>query len=75
MPCENSVPDWHILNKTWRSSPSVCSFISEYTGIRIESHRMDETQIELITCQNEAATLHADDEVIKLFYQEHHRYG
>lgn len=36
---------------------------------------MDETQIELITCQNEAATLHADDEVIKLFCQEHHRYG
>lgn len=35
---------------------------------------MDETQIELITCHNEAATLHADDEVIKLFYQEHHRY-
>lgn len=28
---------------------------------------MDEKQIELITCQNEAATLHADDEVIKLF--------
>ena len=36
---------------------------------------MDETQTELITCQNEAATFHADDEVIKLFYQEHHRYG
>lgn len=35
---------------------------------------MEEKQIELITCQNEAATLHADDEVIKLFYQEHHRY-
>lgn len=28
---------------------------------------MDETQIELITWQNEAATLHADDKFIKLF--------
>lgn len=36
---------------------------------------MNETQIELITYLNEAATLHADDEVIKLFYQEHQRYG
>lgn len=69
------VPDRHTLSKTWRSSPSVCSFISEHLGISIESHRKDETQIELITCQNEAATLHADDEVIKLFYQERHRYG
>lgn len=63
------VPDRLPLSKTWRSSPSVCSFISERLGIRIESHRKDETQIELITCQNEATTLHADDEVIKLFYQ------
>lgn len=54
---------------------SVCSFISEHLGIRIESHRKDETQIELITCQNKAVTLHADDEVIKLFYQEHHRHS
>lgn len=69
------VPNRLTLSKTWRSSPSVCSFISEHHGIRIESHRKDETQIKLITCQNEAATLHADDEVIKLFYQEHHRYG
>ncbi|MGC0955313.1 hypothetical protein WKH24_20910 [Pantoea agglomerans] len=69
------VPDWHILSKTSRNSPSVCSFISEHPGIRIESHCMDETQIKLIICQNEAATFHADDEVIKLFYQEHHRYG
>jgi len=49
--------------------PSVCSFISEHLGIRIESHRKDETQVELITCQHEATTLHADDEVIKHFYQ------
>lgn len=68
------VPDRLTLSKTWRSSPSVCRFISEHLGIRIESHRKDVTQIELITCQNEAATLHADDEVIKLFYQEHQRY-
>lgn len=53
------VPDRLTLSKTWRSSPSVCSFISEHLGIRIESHRKDETQIELITCQNEATTLHA----------------
>ncbi|MEN4700019.1 DNA helicase UvrD [Pantoea agglomerans] len=69
------VPDRLTLSKTWRSSPSVCSSISEYPSIRIESHRKDETLIELITCQNAAAGLHADDEVIKLFYQEHHRYG
>ncbi|MGC0851553.1 hypothetical protein [Pantoea agglomerans] len=69
------VPDWHILSKIWRSSSSVCSFISEHPGIRIESRRKDETQIDLITCQNVAATLYADDEVIKLFYQEYHRYG
>lgn len=52
----------------------MCSFISEYPSIRIESRRKDETQIDLITCQNEAATLYADVEVIELFYQEQHRY-
>lgn len=69
------VPDRVTLSKTGRCSPSVCCFISERLGIRIDAHREDETQIELITCQSEAGRLHADEGIIKLFYQEHYRYG
>lgn len=47
--------DQHLKYGCIRTTlPSVCRFISEHLGIRIESHRKDETQVELITCQHEA---------------------
>lgn len=68
-------PDVDKLSKSYRCSPSICSFISENLGIEIESHCDDETEIKFIENEAEADTIFEDNDIVKLFYQEHYKYG
>lgn len=67
-------PDADKLSKSYRCSPSICGFISEKLDIMIESHCDDATQIKFIENEDEADTLFKDNNIVKLFYQEHYKY-
>ena len=66
--------DRKTLSRTWRCSATVCEFISGQLNIPINAHGTHTTLIETVTDALRAATLHADNTVIKLFYRDHHRY-
>lgn len=67
--------DITTLKKSWRCSPSICQFISDSIGIGIESHRNDKTAISFITDEAVADDIFNDISIVKLFYQEHYKYG
>lgn len=66
--------DTTTLKKSYRCSPTICSFISNSIGISIDSHRTDSVNIYYIDKQEEAQTIKANNEVVKLFYQKHYEY-
>lgn len=69
------VVDCASLIKSHRCSVSVCQFIRDELGIDIESHSTEPTTIKFVESQEEADSLHAASSVVKLFYEEHFRYG
>jgi DNA helicase-2/ATP-dependent DNA helicase PcrA len=68
-------PDHTTLVKSHRCSPSICEFIATNIGIQIESHRIDNMLIKIITDNTEALSVHQDNSIVKLFYQEHYKYN
>ncbi|MEM9357948.1 MAG: DNA helicase UvrD [Pseudomonadota bacterium] len=66
--------DTSSLSKSYRCGPAICSFISKQLDIQIESHRDDESKVEVISCSEKAAALFDDDTKVKLFYDEHYKY-
>ena len=66
--------DAESLNKSFRCSPTICSFITKNIGIEIFSHRADETKIDFIETQDEADEIFRNRNIVKLFYQEHYKY-
>jgi len=67
--------DTSTLAKSYRCSQTVCNFIREHLGIEIYSHYDRATNAVLLDQQDDADWLHACEETVKLFYQEHHKYG
>lgn len=67
--------DKETLSHSWRCGTTVCDFITSHLKINIGSHRQDETAIIPVTTQDQANTIHADPEVVKLLYQESYKYG
>jgi DNA helicase-2/ATP-dependent DNA helicase PcrA len=67
--------DTATLNKSYRCSPTICKFITDKLGISIESHREDEVKIHHIENKEEALGILKDNEIIKLFYQQHYLYN
>jgi len=65
--------DTTTLVKSHRCSPTVCDFVNASLGIHIESHRTDAVAIRVITENAEADQLIADNQKIKLFYQDSHK--
>ena len=63
------------LDKSWRCSPTVCSFISDEIKIQIDSHKSDDTIVKYISSEVEADRIFQDDSIVKLFYREHYRYN
>lgn len=66
--------DTACLDKSWRCSPTVCSFISENIGIEIKSHKENDTVVSLIKNKEKAIEIFNNNKIVKLFYQEHYKY-
>lgn len=62
------------LGKSYRCSPTVCDFVSQQIGIGIKSHREDETKVEYVDSEARADQLFHQPDIVKLFYQSHHKY-
>jgi len=67
--------DCETLSKSYRCSPTVCTFISQDIGIEMASHRNEETTIHIIDTQADADRILKCNETIKLFYREHYKYA
>ncbi|MGD0796487.1 MAG: DNA helicase UvrD [Acidobacteriaceae bacterium] len=67
--------DTDSLKKSRRCSKNVCDFITKKIGISIEAHDDRES---VVRYEDDPATVHAiyeDPRIVKLFYQEHHKYA
>ncbi|KND61209.1 hypothetical protein BVER_03099c [Candidatus Burkholderia verschuerenii] len=67
--------DTTSLLKSHRCSTTVCSFIREKIGVDIYAHSERYTQVSVVSELSEAAELYASPGTVKLFFQEHGRYG
>ncbi|CAG9228589.1 DNA helicase [Paraburkholderia sabiae] len=67
--------DLASLIKSRRCSKSVCDFITKQIGIQIESHSDALTEVNLIEDYAVAQELYQSPEIVKLFLQEHYKYG
>lgn len=69
------IVDTASLLKSHRCSATVCSFIRAKIGVDIHAHSERTTQVSVVSDLSQAAELHATSDTIKLFFQEHGRYG
>lgn len=67
--------DTECLKKSHRCSPTICNFITENIGIEIYSNRIDETNVVFIEDSELAEDVFRSESIVKLFYQEHYKYG
>ncbi len=77
-PKKNIKIDTTTLQKSYRCSFNICKFISEQLGIQIESHikeKDDNTVVKLIEDLSEANKIISDNNIVKLFYQNHHKHS
>ncbi|MES2363305.1 MAG: AAA family ATPase [Pseudomonadota bacterium] len=69
------VVDTTSLVKSHRCSATVCSFIRDEIGVDIYAYSERTTQVSIVSELSQASELHAASGTVKLFYQEHGRYG
>jgi len=67
--------DTDSLKKSHRCSKSVCDFITEKIGISIEAHDDRESLVRYEDHPATVLTIFEDPRIVKLFYQEHHKYA
>jgi len=67
--------DNETLSKSWRCGTTVCDFISAHLQIKIASHTGGVTQIIKVDSQEFADRLHGDCSIVKLFQEQHYKYG
>lgn len=67
--------DTESLGSSWRCSPAICTFIRDRIGIPIQSSSGRNAEIVLVSSSDQAEQLYSNPLVVKLFYQEHHKYG
>jgi DNA helicase-2/ATP-dependent DNA helicase PcrA len=66
--------DTTTLSNSYRCSPQICNFITSNLGIKIESHRTDQTHVYEISDYDNAKKIFSDNSIIKLFYQRSDKY-
>jgi len=66
--------DLESLSRSYRCSPSICSFAKEKLEIEIQSHREDEVEVHLVSNEQEIEHIYFDDSIVKLFYQKSNVY-
>lgn len=71
----NLIVDTHSLKKSYRCSKTVCDFITEKIGISIEAHNDLESVVRYEDDPATVLAIYEDPKVVKLFYQEHHKYA
>lgn len=67
--------DKKTLSRSWRCGITVCDFIRAHLQIDMQSQHVYRTEIIPLASQAEANAVYADASVVKLFYQEHYKYG
>lgn len=67
--------DTDTLKKSHRCSKTVCDFITEKIGIVIEAHEERTVVIKYEDDPANVRALYKDPKTVKLFYQEHYKYG
>jgi DNA helicase-2/ATP-dependent DNA helicase PcrA len=67
--------DKQSLIKSRRCGKAVCDFIRERLHIDVHSHSGHLTQVANVDSQARADKLYADPAIVKLFFEEHHRYN
>ena len=66
--------DLNALNKSYRCSDMVCTFVSEQLGINILSALQNSGSISCVDDENEIAKIMENDAIPKLFYQNSKKY-
>lgn len=66
--------DLESLSRSYRCSPSVCSFVEDNLKIKIQSHRNDKVEVRLLDDDQEIENIYSDDSIVKLFYQKSNSY-
>lgn len=67
--------DHKTLLNSHRCSPAICDFIKDHIGILIASANTEIKAVKIIDTPNDAAAIWNDNSIVKLFYQEHYKYG
>jgi len=69
------IVDTTSLHKSHRCSDTLCSFIRNRIGVEIYAHSERTTQVSIISELSQAAEVYVASGTVKLFFQEHGRYG
>ena len=71
------VIDNTTLQKSWRCSKTICNYINDHIGIEISSNRSeeDDTSIEFVEDKEKITSILADENIIKLHYQNSAKFG
>lgn len=67
--------DLESLSHSRRCSKAVCDFITERLGIPIQTNSERVASVINVTSQEQADALWEKEEIVKLFYREHAKYG
>ncbi|WP_183026186.1 AAA family ATPase [Variovorax sp. UMC13] len=67
--------DLESLKASRRCSKNVCDFISEKIGIAVDSSGERISTVRFEDNQHAVEAIYADNAIVKLFYQEHYKYG
>lgn len=70
----NFMIDITSLSHTHRCSKSICNFITNNLGIKIESNKLTDNPITYITDNDEIDIIFNNNNIVKLFFKEHNRY-
>ena len=71
---KNIIIDEKTLEKSFRVSEEVCSFLVKNLGLSIESHKKVEGKIELIENNEDITKIIERNDIIKLFYKNSSKY-
>lgn len=67
--------DKETLSKSWRCGTTICDLIRAHLRIKIDAHEDRVSEIVKVDTQALADRLHGDQNIVKLFYEEHSKYG
>ena len=67
--------DTDSLKASRRCTTTICQFISDHVGISIDAHEERQSTVRFEDNPDAVLGLYQDPSVVKLFYQEHYKYG